>query len=278
MANTKFYFATYEIEGEPGFGRMDTSKSFDEIYEEAIVEYIELKEPVVEYDDSRWHFGSPSHEGSLHFGKFGKVFSDEQRSFDQEVGDFVELEATATDADYSFFVIDTENNLIIFNSTHRVRHRNFLKHFQKGFEKKLSGNLSIKFELLKEDRSLSELVEEYPVKRFKAELRPTNPGPDKEFEDLDEDMQEMLVDRLGIDARRLDEEGINISQDFLSQVKSMAESDYGEEWTVTIREETGELKVVSSGDRPESVEKEVETLAELKSKAQELVSKGTQYL
>lgn len=277
MGNT-FYFASYDIYGEPGFERMDTSKSFEEIYEEALVEYIELREPVVSYQDSRWHFGSPSHEGHLHFGKFGKVFSDEQEAFDPEVGDFVELEATASDADYSFFVIDTENDLVVFNSTHRVRHRNFLKYFKRGFEENLSGNLQIDFELLKEDRSLSELVEQYPVKRFKAELRPTNPGPDEEFEDLDENMQEMLVDRLGIDAKRLDDEGINISQEFLSQVKSMAESDYGEEWTVTIREETGELKVVNSGDRPESVEKEVGSLAEMKNKAQELINQGTQYL
>lgn len=177
------------------------------------------------------------------------------------------------------FVIDFDERIIAFSSTYRVRNKNFIQNFKKGFENVVGEAAELEIELISNEASLLEVLEEYPVYKLEAEVVPTNPGPDPAFEDLDESLQEMLVERFGITAERFDGSGINVHEDFLEQVTSMSMSEYGESWRVEYGDDNV-LKVISSDSEPaaERIDEELEGLGELRNYAGQLLDNARAYL
>ncbi|USZ68966.1 hypothetical protein NGM10_04320 [Halorussus salilacus] len=280
MAGTKFYFAKFNISGTLPLGaEYDLSQSEDERKRTALEQYLNHNDAVVHTESGGWYFGRVEEHNGLIYGKFGKTFSDEPTLYDQEIGDFVELDEETPDADYSMFIIDFETRVIAFSSTYRVRNNNFVENFQKGFKNVISDAVNLKLELLHNEEQLENVLEEYPVFKIEAELRPTNPGPDPAFEDLDESMQEMLVEKLGISAERFEGEGINVHEDFIEQVTSMSMSEYGESWRVEYGDDDV-LKVVSSESEPATTrtDEEIENLGALHNYSNQLISTAKSYL
>lgn len=285
MSGTKFYFAEFEISGTlPIQEQYDVTRDVEDRKRDALMEFLENSGPVVTYDDSRWYVGRVKPHKGLIYGKFGKTYTDEPTRYDEEIGDFINLEEKVTDADYSMFVIDYPNKVMAFSSTYRVRNSNFKTNFEKGFQNVVGQKTRLDLTLLRNEEELEEVLEEHPVYKLEAELRPTNPGPDPAFEDLDDSMQEMLVEKLGITAEAIDGEGINVHEDFLKQVTSMSMSEYGESWRVEYGDyEDGQgqvLKVISSEDEPATtrLEKEVEEIGGLRNYSNQLLDTARSFL
>jgi hypothetical protein len=280
MQGDKFYFATFEIGGTLPFeDQYDPSRSLDERKEDVLMQYLNDEGPVVESSSGDWYFGRIDPHQGLIYGKFGKVYSDEPTLYDEELGDFVEVEEEVPDADYSMFIIDFDRRLIAFSSTYRVRNNNFISNFKQGFHNVISEEVEFEIRLLENQEDLQTVLEEYPVYKIEAEVVPTNPGPDPAFQDLDESLQEMLVEKFGITAERFDDSGINVHEDFLQQVTSMSMSEYGESWRVEYGDDDV-LKVVSSESEPATtrIAEELENLGELRNYAGQLVDTAIAYL
>lgn len=280
MSETKFYFASFEISGTlPYEDQYDPSLPPEERKRNALDMYLNYRDAVVRTEGGNWYFGRIEEYQELIYGKFGKTYSDEPTRYDESVGDFVELDEEMTDADYSMFIIDFERRLLIFSSTYRVRNSNFVKNFEKGFQNVFNEAAEIELTLIENDESLETVLEEYPIYQFEAELRPTNPGPDPAFEDLDDSMQEMLVKTLGISAERFEDEGINMEEDFLQQVASMSMSEYGESWRVQYGDDQV-LKVISSDSEPATtqIDEEIDGLGALRNYSQELLDNARAFL
>ncbi|QIO21353.1 DUF4747 family protein [Haloarcula sp. JP-L23] len=280
MAGTKFYYATYEITGTPGMQDLQRDWSQDDLAFNQFDEFFDRKEAVVETDDGGWYFGRVDPEMHRFYGKFGRVYSDEPLIYDEEEGDFVQLGSKTTEADYSVFLLDTELELIVYTSTYRVRNKNFIKYFKKGFDKHSSGSLEIEITPVTNDKELQQVISEYPIYEIEAELHPSNPGPDPAWEDLDESMRNMLVNKLGIDAERFEEEGINMEEGFISQVAEMAETKYGDTWKVVYVDEREELQVITDGEDPvtQTTEDDIDTVGGVKARKDELISKVMTFL
>jgi len=279
MSGTKFYFAEFEISGTLPFeDQYDPSLPDEQRKRNALLQYLEHPEAVVRTDGGGWYFGRID-DGELIYGKFGKTYSDEPTRYDEELGDFVELDEETTDADYSMFIIDFDKRILIFSSTYRVRNNNFISNFESGFSNVFSGSATIEITLIENDESLETVLENYPVYKLEAEVRPTNPGPDPAFEDLDESLQEMLVEKFGITAERFNGEGINVHEDFLQEVTSMSMSKYGESWRVHYGDDEV-LKVISSDSEPATTEtdEEIENLGGLRNYSTQLVESALAFL
>lgn len=279
MSGTKFYFAEFSISGILPFKEQyDISRDTEDRKRDALIRYLSHREPVVSTATGNWYFGRLEDRGLI-YGKFGKTYSDEPIRYDEDIGDFVEVDEKTSDADYSMFVIDFPQRLIAFSSTYRVRNNNFTKNFERGFKNVISDRAEIEVNLITNQENLEEVLEKYPIYKLEAELIPTNPGPEPAFEDLDESMQEMLVEKLGITAERFDGDGINIHEDFLDQVTQMSMSEYGESWRVEYGDDEV-LKVISSEEEPATtrLDADIDELGRLMDYSQQLISNAKAYL
>ncbi|WP_282349158.1 hypothetical protein [Haloferax volcanii] len=279
MSGTKFYFATFEVEGNFGFD-YPADMEYDRKVRESLTDFVELEGAVAQGDSEEWYFGRPEFDANMIYGKFGKVYADEPLTYDDEIGDFVEGDEPNKEADYSLFAIDLENSLIIFSSTYRVRHRNFTKYLKKGYDSFTGGDASIHLELVRNKEGVETVIQNYPVHKIHAELVPSNPSPDEEWEELDESLREMLADKLGITAEQYNDGGLDFSESFLSQVASMSQSKYGESWEITYSDDDGEFKVISSDDDPASkvIDEEPTTTGGLKAHIEGILSYGLTFL
>lgn len=280
MSGQRFYFAEFEIGGTLPFeDQYDPSKSPDERKREVLIKYLKHSGAVTKTSTGNWYFGRSEEDGRLIYGKFGKVYSDEPTEYDEDLGDFVETGERVNDADYSVFVMDFDQRVMAFGSTYRVRNNNFIANFEEGFKNVIGAAAELNVELLENKEDLETILEEYPIDKLRAEVRPTNPSPDPAFEDLDESLQDMLVEKLGVEAKAADEDGINIEQEFLRQVASMSMSEYGESWQITYRD-NGNLKVISSDSEPAATrtDSRVENIDELRNYASDLIDAATSYL
>ncbi|MYL18168.1 DUF4747 family protein [Halorubrum terrestre] len=243
-------------------------------------DFFDQKEAVVETSDGGWYFGRVDAEASQFFGKFGRVYSDEPTIYDDQKGDFVQLGSEMTDADYSVFMLDLSEGFIAHSSTYRVRNKNFIKYFQKAFDKHSSGTLTIELQPVKNEKEIGEVISEYPVYELEADLHPSNPGPEPAWEDLDESMREMLVNKLGISAERFEKEGINMEEGFISQVAEMAETKYGDSWKVVYVDERQELQVITDGEDPvtKKIDGEIDTVGGVKANLSDLANKVKTFL
>jgi len=177
------------------------------------------------------------------------------------------------------FIVDFPNRLIAFSSTYRVRNNNFVSNFEAGFNNVFAREPQIEIALIRNQEELAEVLDDYPVYSLEAELRPTNPGPEPAFEDLDESMQEMLVQKFGITAENFDGEGINVHQDFLEQVTSMSMSEYGESWRVEYGDDQV-LKVISSEDEPATtrIDEDIDGIGSLREYSARLMENARSYM
>lgn len=282
MQGDKFYFARFEISGTLPFdGQYDLSRPQEDRKRDVLLDYLRSSGPVNETRSGDWYFGRIDEQDEIIYGKFGKVYSDEPTLYDEEIEDFVEVDEEVPDADYSMFLVDFDNRIIAFNSTYRVRNSNFVKNFQIGFSNVIGREANLDIELLTNDEDLQTVLDEYPIYKLEAEVRPTNPGPDPAFEDLDDSLQEMLVEKFGITAERFDDSGINIDQEFIKEVTSMSMSEYGESWRVEYGDNNA-LKVVSSGEDSEPattrIDTELNNLGELRNYAAQLRETALAYM
>jgi len=280
MDGDKFYFATFEIGGTLPFGEeYDPTDTLADQKESVFMQYLNNEGPVVESSTGDWYFGRIDPHQGLIYGKFGKVYSDEPTLYDEELGDFVEVEEEVPDADYSMFVVDFSNRIIAFSSTYRVRNSNFVTNFKKGFHNVIGKETEFEITLLENKQDLETVLEEYPVYKIEAEVVPTNPGPDPAFEELDNSLQEMLVEKFGITAEQYNGSGINVHEDFIQQVTSMSMSEYGESWRVEYGDDDV-LKVVSSESEPATtrISEELEDLGRLRDYGSQLLDTANSYL
>lgn len=199
--------------------------------------------------------------------------------YDEEIGDFVEIDEEVPDADYSMFILDFEKRIIAFSSTYRVRNSNFISNFEQGFYNIIGDASEFEIWLLENQEELQTVLENYPVYKLEAEVRSTNPGPDPAFEDLDESLQEMLVEKFGVTAERFEESGINVEHEFIQELTSMSMSEYGESWRVEYGDDDV-LKVVSSESEPATtrIDEELDDLGSLRNYASQLIDTAISYL
>lgn len=283
MPETRFYLTKYEIEGTLPFeDQYDTTLSQNEREKNVLEDFINHDGKVEDANDGDWLFGltdsNPSEE--ILYGEFGKTYPETLTEHSEEAG-FRETDEEVQNADYSVFLIDTENRFLIYSSTYRVRKRNFVNAFQAGFKNIMRGNLSIEIDYIISEADLEAIVAEHTVRRFEAEVRPTNPGPDPNYSELDGRLREMLVERFGITAEnRNNDEGINLSEGFIQQALQMSMSEYGETWRVTYSDENDEIRVATSDSEPVTspVDKNVDTIDKLKKVTDSLIDDARSYI
>jgi len=274
---TSFYFATYEVKGSIGL-LGDRTKSREEHVREALSNYIQSDSAVVETDTGDWYFGSYKDYPSYTIGKFGKVYTDEPVTYDEDVGDFVEKLQPNVDADYSMFLLHFDKNLLIFNTTYRVRHKNFIKHFELGFKENTKGSLEIEIDYMYNEDDIDTVVQDFPVINAEFQLQPSNPHSEDAWEELDDHIQNMLASELDIDIDTLEGQSLNFEDDALDQMFQMSKSDYGQ-YEIVYNDE-GQIKVINSeeSDPVQTRRDEPETLESLKSAASELIQFADSFL
>jgi hypothetical protein len=126
MPDTTFWFATFEIEGvTPSLSDIDRSQDRQEVLQKNIGEYIRMNEAVTESATGRWYFGAIDDQGDTIYGKFGKEFTKESSEYDETIGDFVEEADANVDAEYSMFILNFPNQILIYNTRNRVGHKQF---------------------------------------------------------------------------------------------------------------------------------------------------------
>lgn len=147
MSGTELYLATSEAEGNFSLD-YSADMEYDRKVRESLTDSVELEGVVAQGDLEEWHFGRPEFGANIIYGESGKVYADGPLTYDNEMGDFVESGELNEEADYSLFVIDLEDNLVIPSSTYRVRHRNFTRYPKKGYDSFTGDDTSIHLELV----------------------------------------------------------------------------------------------------------------------------------
>jgi len=259
VEDTNFYFAEFEVEGSFGLDQ-DLNKEFKEQRDDALRQYIRSDEAVAKTDNGDWYFGRPYDDVNYDLGKFGKVYTDDPVTYDPELGDFVEVDQPNIDADYSMFLIHYELNLLIFNTTYRVRHRNFVKYFQEGFRNASPGSVDIDIEFLHNEDEVDSIVSNSNVLNAHFNLEPSNPHPDDAWEDLDDHIQKMLAEELDVDVDAIEGKSLNFDDEVLTQLLQMGDSPYGElrltyndNGTIKVYDSDEDEPVQKPEDKPDSI-------------------------
>lgn len=274
---TTFYYTTFKITGSVSLG-VDRTATRDEIIRESLLEYIKSDEAVIETDNGDWYFGSYKDYEDYVIGKFGKVYSDEPVTYDKELGDFVEGLQPNIDADYSMFILHFEKDLLIFNTTYRVRHKNFVKYFTKGYNINSKGSLEIEIDYLYNREDIDTIVEKFPVINAEFELEPSNPHSEDAWEELDDHIQNMLARKLDIDVDSLEGNSLNFDDEALNQMLQMSKTEYGK--SELVYNDNGQIKVASS-DEEEPVQtkmEEPEGIGGLRDSASDLIEFASSFI
>jgi len=282
MTETTFWFTEYKIEGTlTTLSDFDSSLSRSDRERQAIIDYIQSKDPVVETSSSKWYFGAVDPGPEIAIGKFGKEYTDEQGKYDEEEGDFIEKAGRSTDIDYSMFVINFEKGILIYNTKGRIGHEQFRTRFAEGLKIHHNGVVSMKTEFIKNEQTLEEIIETADVYSADLELEPSNPSSDPEWEELDESIQNMLADELRIVAesdRDLSDTSLNMDEDLLKQAVKMAQTKYGLNYRLVYNDD-GVVKAVTKDRDPVTRKQEQpDNLPSLRQRASGLLTIASSYL
>ena len=279
MVDTTFYFAEYEVKGT-----LTTLKDYDpsstrKDRERAILEdYIRSDGEIAEGQTGTWYFGKIEPQQDYDLGKFGKVYSEEPTTYDKEEGDFVEDTAPNQEADYSMFILHYEDNLLIYNTKNRIGHKQFLKYFAQGFNSRQAGDVSIDLTKLHNTDSVEEVVSQKRVQKASFELEPSNPSSQPEWENLDEEIQEMLAKKLKLIAESKEGAALNMDEELLEQAVEMAQTKYGLDYRIVYNDD-GHIKTITKRTDPVQKEDErPETLGGLQAKAGDLLSYARSFM
>ena len=271
MADTTFWFAKFQVEGVTrNVTDFDPSRDRQDLLEENIREYIRTNEAVTESVTGRWYFGAIDDRGDTIYGKFGKEFTEESSEYDESIGDFVEDADANVDAQYSMFILNFPNQILIYNTRNRVGHKQFRQNFANGYNEQFGG--SMKIDPLKNRADIDRVVSEYEVLDAEFELEPSNPGAEEEWEALDDHIQEMLAKKLDIEVDALEGSGLNFNDELLAEIYEMSKSDYGE--FKIYYDEDGFVKKITSGEGEPIAKRrpEPEGLGGLREISRELIS------
>jgi hypothetical protein len=279
MADTTFWLTQHEVEGTlTSVTDSDSDKDRTAREKELLMDYMQSDGAVVSDDSGNWYFGALDIQPDYVLGKFGREYNDDSDAYDEDIGDFVDSSEQRTDADYVMFLIHFERNVLIYNTKQRVRHQMFRKYFSRGFGNLSPTGISLEIEFLYNDDNFEEVVAQQPIYEVSAQLRPTNPGPDPGYEDLDDHMQEMVARKLGIDVESPEDASLNIDEELLSAVLEMSQTEYGEEYRLVYGDD-GQVKTISSDADPVTwEEEEPDDLGGLRARAASLIELATAYL
>ncbi|WP_158413673.1 DUF4747 family protein [Haladaptatus cibarius] len=283
MSDTKFYFTEYEVNGIlTTLFDFDSQKTREEREREVLKDYIRKDGPIIEGESGTWYFGRIEDDGDYELGKFGKVYTEEPTTYDEEEGDFIDDVQPNKDADYSMFIIDYSNNLLIYNTKNRIGHQQFRKYFADGFEKENNGVVSLETEYVRNKEAVENVVNEKPVLKADLELKPSNPSSEPEWENLDESIQKMLAKELDIIAESKEGKSLNMDEDLLEQAVEMAQTEYGIDYEIVYVDNGNgdeQIKTINKERDPVSrTEEEPDTLGGLRTYASEFITYATSYL
>ena len=272
MSDTTFYFTKYTIQSSLN------TEATDEELRNSLANYVESANPVVVEEDESWHFGDTVHDGDKIIGKFGRSFTDNSTIYDESRGDFEDEAVENKKAEYSMFVLDIEHQILLYHSRNRLGHQQFKDHFEDGYERYMEGIATLEIELIRNKEDVDEIVEQYPVRRAEFRLRTSNPSPEPAWEDWDEEMRQMLAEKLDIDIESIDGGSLNFDEETLREIYEMSKTEYGEHEIVY--DKNGELTVVSSTSSKPVQKREARpgSLDNLRSRADELISHALFFL
>lgn len=279
MSKTTFYFTTFEVTGTlTTVLDFDPTRSPEERERELLENYIQTTDPVAEDQSGTWYFGAPDIQERYALGKFGKVYTEEPTTYDEELGDFIDDAAKSKDADYSMFIIDFEDNILIYNTKNRIGYQQFRKHFAKGFSETYGADLSIETKFIRNRDDIETVVEEKPVYEASFELEPSNPSNHPDWRDLDESIQEMLAKQLEILAKADEEKSLNMDEDLLKQAVKMAQTKYGIDYRI-VYDDDGQVKTITKERDPiQTREEEPDTIGGLREMTRDLISYANSYV
>lgn len=276
--DTNFYFLSYDISGTlTTLTDYDASTSRQEREREVLEEYIKTEDAIIEGESGVWYFGEIQPDQSYSLGQFGKVYTEEPTTFDPDEGKFIDDAAPNTEADYSMFVLDFSNNLIIFNTKNRIGHQQFRKYFSKGFNNHANGDISIEADFIRNRDEIEQVVSEKPVYEVSLELEPSNPSSEPEWEDLDESIQDMLAKKLEVLAESREDKPLNMDEDLLEQAVEMAQTRYGIDYRI-VYDDGGQVKSITKDRNPVQKEEEKpDTLGGLRGMTTSLIAFAMSY-
>lgn len=279
MSDTTFYFTKYEVSGNLAtLMDYDPERTREEREREILEEYIQTDGPVVDGSTGTWYFGAVELEQNYALGKFGKVYTEEPTTYDEEVGDFIDDTLPNREADYSMFILHFDPNLLIYNTKNRIGHQQFRKYFAQGLEENYGERISLETEYIRNTDEIETVLTESTVLEASFELEPSNPSSEPEWENLDESIQEMLAERLEIIAESEEGQGLNMDEDLLEQAVEMAQTRYGINYRI-VYDDDGQIKTINKTRSP--VQKEEEkpaNLGGLRARATNLIGYATSYL
>jgi hypothetical protein len=279
MSDTTFYFTRYEIEGAlTTLLDYDSSKTRKERERDILEEYIRKDGPIVEGQFGKWYFGRISIEQNYALGKFGKVYSEEPTTYDETEGDFIEEATPNKDADYSMFILDFSNNLLIYNTKNRIGHQQFREYFIDGFKGINGREINLKLEYIRNRDSIEKVMDEKTILKADFKLKPSNPSSDPEWENLDGSLQEMLAEKLELIAESKNGESLNMDEDLLKQGIEMAQTKCGIEYTI-VYGDNGVVKTISKKQNPvQTTQERPKNLDGLRAYVSDLLNYGESYL
>lgn len=277
MPDTTFWFAEFGIDGVTrDVTDFDPNQDQEDLMREHIREYIKSSDVVTESATGRWYFGAIDDRGDTIYGKFGKEFTDESSAYDESIGDFVEDADANVDAQYSMFILNFPNQVLIYNTRNRVGHKQFRQNFATGYNEQFGGSMEVK--PLKNRADVETVVSDYEVLNAEFELEPSNPGADEEWEALDEHIQEMLAKKLDVEAESLEGSGLSFDNELLAEIYEMSKSEYGE--FKIYYDENGFVKKITSGAGEPIAKRrpEPEGLGGLRDMSQQLISFASTFM
>jgi hypothetical protein len=276
MVDTTFYFAEYTVEGTLPMD-YDINMDRNERINESLRKYVNSSGPVVDDKSGTWYFGRVDDEYEYLIGKFGRVYSDEPTTYDEERGDFIDDTEPNQEADYSMFILHLERQLLIYHTKYRVGHKQFRKYFSEGYRNRMGGNIHLDINYIHNEQDVDAIVEEYPVLNAEFELEPSNPSSHPAWDDLDEEIKKMLARKLGIYAESKEGTDLNFDEELLREIYEMSKSEYGE--YEIIYNDQGQIKTVTSAsDEPvQKGEERPDSLERLKSRTSDLIAYATSF-
>jgi len=143
--------------------------------------------PISDDDGFNWYFGGVSQKDGLIVGKLGRIRKNKTRTyFDRNARDFIEVPDEKEDGAFSYFFIDMNRFLIIFETRWIIGRRQFINIFTKAYNHFYDQKKCIEIDFLKDKKEVSKILSQAEkLLSAKFNLRPTNPVTDEEMDLID---------------------------------------------------------------------------------------------
>jgi hypothetical protein len=184
------------------------------------------------------------------YGYFGKVKEKGmEQTYDMNKHQFLKeyVEKNIAQA-YTFFIINPETQVILFEEKNSLKHKQFIKMFEKSYNNFYKTNDQIQIDLIQDETKLLEDLEKKKVLHISFNLKPSNPEDEEDYRLVDNLLKKARANNAKVEIEnKIEGLKFDEKEGFARQGVALSGAGYGDYEALV--EQDGRQKTIRSKDK-----------------------------